>query len=307
MPCMSRLIKRAAVVGRLYYHTAQCLLAQINPVSGRDTADMRTAQLHHAHQVCGIVTHTSDRGVASVSIRCIAIVAEVLSDPREQAEVVATLERMDRETGWKLARILANLKRAWGWERFGLGLGMGGGMGTASASGGTASNTTATGLAALCLPPRAGSTGSGSGSVHSIGGSSNSGSTLGHALGTIAGPKHTEPLPSGAPPTTVAAMAITRQTTTPPNQTHPLPPTMQHHYHQHHQHQQHHHHNPHPQPLMPVPERSPQRRPGPPIAAPRPMRVNPLSFADFSLPNHPYQNWYEPPSRSSSYNPQGFP
>ncbi|KAK8043054.1 hypothetical protein PG994_013537 [Apiospora phragmitis] len=41
----------------------------------------------------------------------------------------------------------------------------------------------------------------------------------------------------------------------------------------------------------------------PPVAAPRPVRlsVNPLSFADFSLPNHPYQNWYEPPSRSSSY------
>ncbi|KAF5553863.1 regulatory for the arginine catabolic pathway [Fusarium napiforme] len=31
--------------------------------------------------------------------------------------------------------------------------------------------------------------------------------------------------------------------------------------------------------------------------------VNPLSFADFKLPNHPYQNWYEPPSRSSSFDP----
>ena len=115
MLCTSRLIKRAAVVGRLDYHTAQCLLAQINPVSGRDTADMRTAQLHHAHQVCGIVAHTTDRGVASVSIRSLAIVAEVLADPREQREVVAILERIDRETGWKLAGVLAGLRRGWGW------------------------------------------------------------------------------------------------------------------------------------------------------------------------------------------------
>ncbi|KAJ4174636.1 hypothetical protein NW754_005055 [Fusarium falciforme] len=31
--------------------------------------------------------------------------------------------------------------------------------------------------------------------------------------------------------------------------------------------------------------------------------VNPLSFADFKLPNHPYQNWYEPPNRTGSFNP----
>ena len=57
---------------------------------------------------------------------------------------------------------------------------------------------------------------------------------------------------------------------------------------------------------MPIPDQSPHNRPAA-LPAPRPLRVNPLHCADFSLPNHPYQNWYEPPSRSNSYNPQGFP
>ncbi|RYP53332.1 hypothetical protein DL768_001689 [Monosporascus sp. mg162] len=217
------LIKRAAIVGRLYYHMAQCLLAQVNPVSPRDTADMRTAQLHHAHQVCGIVAHTEDRGVASVSIRSLAIVAEVLTDLCERQEVIAILEKVDRETGWRLAGILSNLKRVWGWEKMGqIGL------------------TTQ-------FPSRAGGDGSGT-------------------RGIGAGPKQVDRLHS----TTAAAQ------TAPPTQTQP------------------------PQQSR-IPMMQAQKQPAA-VTAPRPMRVNPLSFADFRLPNHPYQNWYEPPSRSNSYN-----
>ncbi|RYP16537.1 hypothetical protein DL765_005098 [Monosporascus sp. GIB2] len=219
------LIKRAAIVGRLYYHMAQCLLAQINPVSPRGTADMRTAQLHHAHQVCGIVAHTEDRGVANVSIRSLAIVAEVLTDLCKRQEVVAILEKVDRETGWRLAGVLSNLKRVWGWEKMGqIGL-------------------------LTQFPSRAGGSG-----VRRIG----------------AAPKHVDPLHS----TTAAAP------TTSPIQTQP-------------------------QQQSRMPRVQAQKQPAA-VTAPRPLRVNPLSFADFSLPNHPYQNWYEPPSRSNSYNSQVF-
>ncbi|RYP73690.1 hypothetical protein DL769_004161 [Monosporascus sp. CRB-8-3] len=221
------LIKRPAIVGRLYYHVAQCLLAQANPVSTRDTADMRTAQLHHAHQVCGIVAHTEDRGVASVSIRSLAIVAEVLTDLCEREEVVAILEKVDRETGWRLAGVLSNLKRVWGWENMGqIGL-------------------------ATQFPSLAGGGGGG-------------------VRGTGAGPKKVDPLHS----TTAAAQM------TPPIQTQP-------------------------QQQSRMPMMQAQKQPAA-VTAPRPMRVNPLSSADFSLPNHPYQNWYEPPSRSNSYNSPGF-
>ncbi|KAI1373280.1 hypothetical protein F4677DRAFT_226119 [Hypoxylon crocopeplum] len=212
------LIKRAAIVGRLYYHTAQCLLAQINPILPKDSEEARGVQQHHAHQVCGIVAHTTDRGVASVSIRSLAIVAEILSDLAEQQEVVATLERIDHETGWKLAGVIQNLKKIWGWEKIGQ-----------------------KGLAAQFLP-RAGS-----------------------GNNTMMGlPKQ--------PRQQMESIRAT-QTTTPPQQQ-----------------------------MMPIVSQSgPQQ-----LAAPRPMHVNPLSFADFSLPNHPYQNWYEPPSRSNAYNAQGL-
>ncbi|KAI2472469.1 hypothetical protein F4781DRAFT_420087 [Annulohypoxylon bovei var. microspora] len=211
------LIKRAAIVGRLYYHTAQCLLAQINPVLPKDSEEARSVQQHHAHQVCGIVAHTKDRGVASVSIRSLAIVAEILTDLAEQQEVVTTLERIDRETGWKLAGVIQNLKKIWGWEKMGQ-----------------------KGLAAQFLP-RANS---------------------GHKT-TMGLPKRQQQM---------GPMQAIR-TTTPPQQQ-----------------------------MMPtVSQSGPQQ-----LAAPRPIHVNPLSFADFSLPNHPYQNWYEPPSRSNAYNSQGL-
>ncbi|KAI0482960.1 hypothetical protein GGR56DRAFT_663633 [Xylariaceae sp. FL0804] len=195
------IIKRAAVVGQLYYHTAQCILAQVNPTEPRSAPGARRAALHHARQVCGIVAHAEDRGVASVSIRSLAIVAEVLADGAEQREVAATLERIDRETGWKLAGVVAGLKRTWGW-------------------GGAAA--------------------AGDGRKKSI---------LGGGVG--------QQQQTSTNPTPLAAAAAMPVTSTPA-------PTL-------------------------------------PLAAPRPIRVNPLSFADFSLPNHPYREWYEPPNRSSAY------
>ncbi|KAI1383686.1 uncharacterized protein F4822DRAFT_84891 [Hypoxylon trugodes] len=213
------LIKRAAIVGRLYYHTAQCLLAQINPILPKDSEEARGVQQHHAHQVCGLACHTKDRGVASVSIRSLAIVAEILTDIEEQQEVVATLERIDHETGWKLAGVIQNLKKIWGWERMGQ-----------------------KGLAAQFLP-RA---------------NNNNKAPIGLA-------KHQEQMESRQNP----------QTATPPQQQMMTKVSSQ-----------------------PAPQQ---------LAAPRPLHMNPLSFADFSLPNHPYQNWYEPPSRSNTaYNSQGL-
>ncbi|KAF4774078.1 hypothetical protein HER10_EVM0008680 [Colletotrichum scovillei] len=107
---------RAAIIGRLFYHTAQCLLAQTNPMEpGRASEEMRALQLHHAHQVCGIVAHTKDRGVASVAIRSLAIASAVLTDPREQEEVLEILDKIHAESGWRLGSIHGELKKAWGW------------------------------------------------------------------------------------------------------------------------------------------------------------------------------------------------
>ncbi|KAI0444312.1 hypothetical protein F4803DRAFT_561013 [Xylaria telfairii] len=221
------LIKRAAVVGRLYYHMALCVLAQVNPSASKNSEDSRTTQQHHAHQVCGIVAHNKDRGVASVSIRSLVIVSEVLTDRPEQQEVVAILERIDRETGWKLADAIAGLKKRWGWER----------MEQPS-------------LAAQLLgsaPPS------------------------GNAMGK-------------QPTDRIVAAQSSSAAAAAPQQQMMLAPVMQ-------------------APATTAPQ---QMQPVVTASASRPMRINPLSFADFSLPNHPYQNWYEPPSRSNSYHSQGL-
>ncbi|KAK6953846.1 hypothetical protein Daesc_003808 [Daldinia eschscholtzii] len=213
------LIKRAAIVGRLYYHTAQCLLAQINPILPKNSEEARGVQQHHAHQVCGIVAHTKDRGVASVSIRSLAIVAEILTDLAEQQEVVSILEKIDHETGWKLAGVIQGLKKSWGWEKMGQ-----------------------KGLVAQFLP-RAGS---GNKVTMGLEGHYRRMESIHANLTTNTTPSHHQMIPN-------------------------------------------------------VPQSGSQQ-----LAAPRPMHVNPLSFADFSLPNHPYQNWYEPPSRSNAYSSQGL-
>ena len=199
--------------------------------AARASDEMRALQLHHAHQVCGIVAHSKDRGVASVAIRSLAIASCVLSDPREQDEVLEMLDKIHTETGWRLGKVHAELKNAWGWDQLPHGKG--------------------SGLAAKFLSGPAG-TGHGMPSAPDIGGHQH-GSAVASSSSTP--PRHPVPLarrspsePAGRqlPAVSVAATTV----------------------------------------AAPVPSKAP---------------VNPLSFADFSLPNHPYQNWYEPPNRQGNY------
>ncbi|KAK1996086.1 hypothetical protein LX36DRAFT_581110 [Colletotrichum falcatum] len=193
------LIKRAAIIGRLFYHTAQCILAQTNPMEpGKASEEMRALQLHHAHQVCGIVAHTKDRGVASVAIRSLAIASAVLTDPREQKEVLEILDKIHAESGWRLGKIHSELKKAWGWPSP------------------APSHATLPGI------------------------NDHRGSIGGYGR-------------PGNPPAMATSSASSAAS-----------------------------------------------------SAPVKALVNPLAFADFSLPNHPYQNWYEPPNQSNTHSAQGF-
>ena len=56
-----RFIKRTTVVARLFYHTANCLLAQTNPLIPPSSPEMADMQMFHSHQLCGIVAHVKDR------------------------------------------------------------------------------------------------------------------------------------------------------------------------------------------------------------------------------------------------------
>ncbi|KAG8527563.1 uncharacterized protein KY384_007716 [Bacidia gigantensis] len=111
------LVKRTAVVARMFYHTGICLLSQTNPVSHTNTQvaqQMHDLELHHAHMLAGIVAHVKDRGVASVATRCLATCAECLTDRAEQDEVIQILQRVQKETGWRLQFMYDALRRKWG-------------------------------------------------------------------------------------------------------------------------------------------------------------------------------------------------
>jgi hypothetical protein len=82
----------------------------------KETEEMHTMQLNHAHQICGITAHVKDRGVASVAIRSLAIAGECLVVRREQEEVLEIFEKIRKETGWNVKFLNVELKAKWGWQ-----------------------------------------------------------------------------------------------------------------------------------------------------------------------------------------------
>jgi len=109
------LIKRTTIVARLFYHTAMVILSQINPIASAETEEMRELQHRHSQQICGIVAHVKDRGVASVALRSLAIAAECLTSRREQDEVLEIFVKIRQETGWRVGFLNKELKEKWGW------------------------------------------------------------------------------------------------------------------------------------------------------------------------------------------------
>lgn len=123
-------IKRTVIAARLFWHTAMILLASIHPLTPHDPSaassqsqshpqlanEMAQTRLHHSRQICGIVKHAKDRGVASASIRCLAVAGEHLHIRREQEEVLEIFDRIKSETGWRVAFINDELKEKWGWN-----------------------------------------------------------------------------------------------------------------------------------------------------------------------------------------------
>jgi hypothetical protein len=113
-------IKRTTVVARLFYHTAMALLGAVHPMAAYDkaTADtMQEQRTSHSQQICGIVAHCKDRGVASASIRCLAVAGENLTVRREQDEAIEIFTRINKETGWRIQFIIDDLKEKWGWPQ----------------------------------------------------------------------------------------------------------------------------------------------------------------------------------------------
>lgn len=91
------------------------LLPQTNPILPPSDPEMHDMQLSHSHQICGIVAHVKDRGVASVALRSLAIAAECLIARHEQEEVLQIFDKIEKETGWRIGFLHKELKEKWGW------------------------------------------------------------------------------------------------------------------------------------------------------------------------------------------------
>ena len=56
------------------------------------------------------------RGVASVSLRSLAIASECLNIRVEQEEVLQIFDKIQQETGWRVGFVHDELKEKWGWN-----------------------------------------------------------------------------------------------------------------------------------------------------------------------------------------------
>ncbi|PIG79950.1 C6 zinc finger domain protein [Aspergillus arachidicola] len=110
------LIKRASIIARLFYHTTRILLTKTHPLENEFSPEMQSVQQSHAHDICGIVANVKDRGVASLSIRFLAVAAECLATREAQEEVFGIFDDIAKETGWRSEQVKEGLQQAWGWN-----------------------------------------------------------------------------------------------------------------------------------------------------------------------------------------------
>lgn len=114
---LNRLPKREAVFCRLLYHTAQCILTQTHPMEQTMLSEeMSALQLHHAHEVCGIVAHAEDCCMGPMSIQALLIASAVLTDHEEQLEVLGILQKMKTQIEYPHQHAEEQLKATWGWD-----------------------------------------------------------------------------------------------------------------------------------------------------------------------------------------------
>lgn len=247
------------------------LLHQVNPVEPYDTVENLNAQLHHAHQVCGIVAHTKDRGVASVAIRSLAIAAAVLRDPREQDEVFALLRKITAETGWRIGQIYSELQHVWGRDMKDV-------LGTlAAAPSWSPRNVQLSGE----LPPAY---------MHGSGYGPGAASGPGDSLSSLPPPLKGSAVfmgPAVSPgrrPLPVSGSSSIADSRARHLRMHSTVSVAS---------------------ITSAPGASSSAHSSPSISAPTPHRppmMNPLMHADFSLPDHPYKAFYRPPNDSTHFN-----
>ncbi|KAJ5178027.1 uncharacterized protein N7500_000726 [Penicillium coprophilum] len=127
------LVNRSAIVSRLFYHACRILLAKAHPFQSGFNADMRKMQSSHAHEICGLIAHTTDRlvetldqkpkrrpdqfnrGVADISLYFLVLAAESLETRQAQEQALGIFDNITKVTGSNAEQIQNDLKQIWSW------------------------------------------------------------------------------------------------------------------------------------------------------------------------------------------------
>ncbi|EKV10251.1 hypothetical protein PDIG_26520 [Penicillium digitatum PHI26] len=109
------LVNRSAIISRLFYNAVRILLAKTHPFQSELNEDVRKMKRNHAHEICGLIAHTTDRGVADVSFYFLALAAECLETREAQGEVLGIFDTITKVTGTNAETIKNDLKRIWSW------------------------------------------------------------------------------------------------------------------------------------------------------------------------------------------------
>ncbi|POR34727.1 Uncharacterized protein TPAR_05088 [Tolypocladium paradoxum] len=112
----TRLTRNSAILGRLFYHTAQCILTQTNPMEPSQLSEeMKALQLHHARQILGIVASSRDCRLMSMAIQAASVASATLVDARERMEALDILGSIQSQPGGYMRHM--DRKPQGGWER----------------------------------------------------------------------------------------------------------------------------------------------------------------------------------------------
>ncbi|KAJ5932175.1 hypothetical protein N7516_006664 [Penicillium verrucosum] len=107
------LANRSAIVSRLFYHASRILLAKSHPFQSGLDENMRKMQRSHAHEMCGLIAHTTDQGVADISLYFLVLAAECLDTRAAQEEVLGIFDTITKVTGSSAEPIKNDLKQIW--------------------------------------------------------------------------------------------------------------------------------------------------------------------------------------------------
>ena len=105
------------MLGRLLYHTAQCVPMQTKPLETTQArCEARSLELHHARQVLGIVASSKGRKMMPMARHAAVVASMALASRREQDEALRILGDGGSRSGGACTRAVeARLMQAWGW------------------------------------------------------------------------------------------------------------------------------------------------------------------------------------------------